>query len=518
MTAGLVVAIGLLMLGDAPPGDSAPLEERVRSLEEMNRKLIEQIEARDRAADERYKRLEAKYDTLRRDLPAKPEEPARSEPNPKTEPDSSRVGTPEHLTGNTEPRGRRGRDRVPLVAELGEGFEFETEDQEYQLRIHILDQTDAKFFVPGDQNPARSGLYIPRVRLYFEGQLTRLFDYEVSIQRSVEGVWDLLDANVNTHASDAVQLKFGRMLVPYSYDWYDHLEQYFLTPERALFPLNFGIARSAGLMIHGRPFEGRMQYAVGGFDGHLTGLADDNNTRDAVGYVNLRPFLHSERELLRGFNFGASGFLGQQVKAVHPLPLRSALQSSENDEAAQGASSVFLVFDDRAYALGGRSGGAVHAAWYGRGFSFESEIQTGRNHYALAGVPGQVSVPLSGGHAGLSYFLTGEVVDGRGPFEPLHPFRPAKGQWGPGAFEVVGRYSTLKLGDSVFSSGLADRGDWTRQAGMTDLGLNWYLTKYLKVYAFWQHIAYDTPVLINPNKGRFSNTNDLFWFRLQLYF
>ena len=205
----------------------------------------------------------------------------------------------------------------PLRATLGEGFSFKSWDDEYQLRLRVLDQTDFKVFSPGDQVPARSGLYIPRARVYFEGQLTRLFQYEVSIQRSVDGVWDLLDGNVNIVPDRRFQVRFGRMLVPYSYDWYDHLEQYFITPERALFPLNFGLSRSAGLMAHGFLFDDRLEYAAGGFDGHLTGLADNNTTRDVVGYFNLRPFLHPERfPLLRNVNVGASGFLGQQVSSA----------------------------------------------------------------------------------------------------------------------------------------------------------------------------------------------------------
>ena len=142
--------------------------------------------------------------------------------------------------------GREDNER-PLRASLGDGFTFKSEDDEYQLRLRVLDQTDFKDFIPNNQIPASSGLYIPRVRVYFEGQLTRLFQYEVSIQRSVDGLWDLLDGNVNFRPDQRFQVRFGRMLVPYSYDWYDHLEQYFITPERALFPLNFGIARSAGL-------------------------------------------------------------------------------------------------------------------------------------------------------------------------------------------------------------------------------------------------------------------------------
>ena len=76
------------------------------------------------------------------------------------------------------------------------------------------------------------------------------------------------------------------MLVPYSYDWFDHLEQYFIAPERALFPLNFGLSRQAGLMAWGTAWDDRLDWAFGGFNGHLTGLADNNPNQEAVGYFN----------------------------------------------------------------------------------------------------------------------------------------------------------------------------------------------------------------------------------------
>ena len=75
-----------------------------------------------------------------------------------------------------------------------------------------------------------------------------------------------------------------------------------------------------------------------------------------------------------------SGFLGQQVSPLHPLPLRTSLQSSENDEAAQAASSVFLNYNDTTAEFGGRSATALHLAWYAGGLSFEAEWQGGRDH------------------------------------------------------------------------------------------------------------------------------------------
>jgi hypothetical protein len=34
----------------------------------------------------------------------------------------------------------------------------------------------------------------------------------------------------------------------------------------------------------------RWQYSVGWYDGRVAGLADNNTTSDAVGYINFRPF------------------------------------------------------------------------------------------------------------------------------------------------------------------------------------------------------------------------------------
>lgn len=309
--------------------------------------------------------------------------------------------------------------------------------------------------------------------------------------------------------------------MPYSYEWYDHLEQYFIAPERALFPLNFGLSRSAGLMAHGFVLDDRLEYAVGGFDGRLDGLADNNRTRDAVGYLNWRPFLadgSGRFEALRYLNVGLSGFVGQQVAPDDFLPLRTSLQSSENDEAASAASAVFFEFAEETRALGGRSAGAAHVALYRRSFTLESEIQATRFGVTRTGGHPVTMVPVAGGHITASYFVTGEETTGRGPLDPLRPFDPFHGRHGPGAFEVYARYSQLHLGRVVFEEELADPDAWTRDVFMTDVGFNWYLNRYVRFYFDWQHSNFGSPVLLNPNTGKFGRFDDLFWVRCQIYF
>jgi phosphate-selective porin OprO/OprP len=296
---------------------STSIEDRLRALEERNHALERQYEALRsqseadrRESERRYRELAERYEAERREPRGALEVPASSLPaaGPRA-PDLERreqsasirdrnVESSDSMEGRQFEGSTAAADRdrdepptYPLQGRFDDGFLLETPDSELQLRVHIMNQTDFKVFTPNDMLPARSGLYIPRSRVYFEGRLTRGVGYEVSIQRSVEGIWDLLDGNVDFRPSEAFQLRFGRMLVPYSYDWYDHLEQYFITPERGLFPLNYGLSRTAGLMAHGTLGDGRLQYALGGFDGRLAGVADNNTTRDLVGYLNARPFL-----------------------------------------------------------------------------------------------------------------------------------------------------------------------------------------------------------------------------------
>lgn len=402
-----------------------------------------------------------------------------------------------------------------LVSRFDDGFVVSTEDDEFELRIRMLEQTDFKLFLPRDQEPARSGAYIPRFRAYFEGHVTRSFEYELSLQRSVEGEFDVLDANINFRPTESFQVKVGRFLVPYSYDWYDHLEQFFITPERALFPLNFGLSREAGVMAWGEPNEGSLQYALGLFSGQQSGLADTNTTRDAVAYLNVRPFRDTGYTLLENLNIGGSGALGDQAFAEEPLPIRTSIQSSENDEAAQAASSVILEYEDDVVLLGSRRQAALHAAWYVCQLSLETEVQYGEFRYRTP--TGDPILPVYGYYVSAGYFLTGEEVSGRSLVKPLRPFNPASGQFGPGAIEAFCRFSHLSLGQEVFSEGLADAADWTRRASMIDLGWNWHPNRYVKFSFDWQVTLPDTPVLIVPDTGEHADQLHLFWARAQVF-
>lgn len=407
-----------------------------------------------------------------------------------------------------------------IEAEFGDGFTLVSEDEEYELKFHILNQVDYKFFSPKDQQPsAIDGAYIPRMRVYFEGKVGDPFRYEVSLQRSVEGVFDLLDANLDIRFREEFQIRLGRTLIPYSYTWYDHLEQYFIVPERPLFPLNFGLARTSGVQIWGNDTYRRWQYSFGLYDGRAAGLADNSTTTDAVSYLNFRPFVQQRcGGLLENFNIGGSFVLGKFRRPTELLPFRSSIQSSENDEAATSASAVFLEFNPDVVGLGDRVIGALHAAWYYGPISMETEWNASQFELLNEANEEIVDSIANGFHLTLASFITGETVRGREIVQPLRPFDPRCGLRDLGALEPFVRYSYLKLGDEVFDQGLANPEEWTNEVSMTDIGFNWYLNRYVKFYFDWQHAAYADPVLVNDETGEVSNSNDLYWVRCQFYF
>ena len=84
--------------------------------------------------------------------------------------------------------------------------------------------------------------------------------------------------------------------------------------------------------------------------------------------------------------------------------------------------------------------------------------------------------------------LTGEDGGYRGVQKPAQPFDPGKGSWG--AFELVGRYSTLQVDDAAFPL-FANPAVSASQANAWVLGVNWYLSSNLKLVVNYLHTNFE---------------------------
>ncbi|MEO6810911.1 MAG: porin [Isosphaeraceae bacterium] len=405
---------------------------------------------------------------------------------------------------------------IPAKARFGPGFEIKTEDDEYTFQFHNLTQIDYRGYWDSP-NAADGGLYhstfgLPRQWWIFSGHLTKPFEYFLAPAFGFDGL-NLLDAFLNIHYDDRLQFKIGRFKTPFTYEFYNVPTNALITPEWSLFFNNYGLNRDVGAMAWGQLFKKKFDYAVGLFNGSRNFFIDRNNTPDVVASLDGRPFGDREGSALENFHLGGSLDFGNQYQAVVPQVLRTNV-------ATTGSSFFgvpFLAFNNNVIESGDRALWDVHTAWYYKQISAIAEYAGGFQDYATTAAPFNRShIPIQSFYAQLGYFLTGETVSARGMIKPLRDFDVRPGKRGLGAIELAGRYNHLDVGQQVFTNGLADRNLWSNRVWLLDVGVNWYLTQYVKLYFGWQHAEFGDPVSFGP--GRFQLTNDMLWSRLQIYF
>ncbi|WP_157604965.1 OprO/OprP family phosphate-selective porin [Schlesneria paludicola] len=425
-------------------------------------------------------------------------------------------------TGRAQEDGNRHVGKLALKPYYdfdSDGFRFTTEDNEFSFGVRGLVQLDGKAYSEPSPGFASSGFYTPRSRFYFEGQLTKPIQYEFSFQQTYDSV-NLLDAYVNFNYDPAFQVRLGRYKTPFTYEWYRVHIWDLLAPERSLFATNFEGQRRFGAMGWGTLFENRVEYAVGSFNTQRNGYQPFNNLQDVMAFVNFKPFYNEDRSFaLRDLQFGGSVNAGYENQPVAPAALRTNNAPSTSAVSDSGAVNFatlpFLAFNQGVTEHGGRALWELHTAWYHGGLTVLGAWQSGTESYSTAaGAPSRI--PINGWFLQAGYIFTGETIRDRTLIDPLHPFDLRPGRLGFGAFEPTARYSELTLDRRVFSDGLADPSLWTNQAKLVDIGLNWYLNKFVKVYFDWEHAMFGSPV--SSASGHPQQANDLFWIRTQIYF
>ncbi len=432
------------------------------------------------------------------------------------------VGGGSSRKANAQDVGNRRLGKIPIKARYDYeryGLLFSTEDDELTMKVNLMMQADAKIYSPAGQDPTQSGWYVPRSRIYFTGRLTKPIAYHLSFQDSNGGGLQVLNAYLDFARDERFQIRVGRFKTPYTYEFYKIPVYELLAPERSIYNINFQGNRQIGAMAWGEVFDGRLEYAVGPFDGPRNSFQDFNSTPDIFAFVNLTPFLKSETKWLQNFNIGGSLDWGVQNNPVSPASLRTNQQTATDvptsTSAASSSTVPFLGFNSNVRERGVRELWELHAAYFNKGLSMIAAWDAGFDSYATTGNR-PISVPVGGFSVQAAYLLTGETVNDNALIDPIHPFDIRPGRFGLGAIQPSARYSTISLGRQVFTGGFADPNQWTDHVQLTDVGFNWYLNKWTKVYFDWQHAMFASPIVLSPGKSQL--TSDLFWFRFQFYY
>lgn len=411
--------------------------------------------------------------------------------------------------------GIRGQRQTPLKVRVGNGFEFISDDEEFQLQFHQQTQTDYRIFSPNGDYTYHDAIVFPRVRFFLNGRMTKQWEYMFSINRGF-GTIDILDAWVNYHPFDEFQIKVGRFMTPFNYEQFAIQNMWLIAPERSLFTSNLGLNRQLGAQVWGQAFDKRVDYAGGVFDGPRNSYEDFNNAKDIMTYVNARPFEQGDG-FFKFFNLGGSFSYGAQNNPTIPRSWRTAANAS-NSGTAETVAPPFYTFNSSVVERGVRSFWSGHMALFYKHLSVVGDYNSGILRYApKATARDSVTIPVTGYSLSAGYFITGEEVDRRTIVEPLRPFSIRRKDLGPGAIELVARFHTIDFDPDMLTKSLTNPALWTNRVWSTNLGVNWYLTKYVKAFFDWQHNEFGSPVFYGPPDLK-SLTNNIFWMRVQLYY
>lgn len=432
------------------------------------------------------------------------------------------------------------------------GATWQSSDRYFSLTFHNLSQLDLREpFQQGD--PLHGGFIIPRQRWYFEGKVGDFANFVTSINRGY-ATFDVLDsyADFIVHP-EWLSFRVGRMKTPSQYEYISIDEANLIGPERSIYVQNFAGNRQLGAMAHGRLFNRRIEYYAGAFNGLRRSFEDFNSSRDYFFYLDYRPFIQTDIDWLKGLHLVATDNFGEERQPLSPIALRTMNQLS-NSNAAAFVSPTILEFNNSVFENGPRNFYSYETVYYYRSWGFLSGFQGGYQDYSVlttttpsapkSGTPAsavtsplantrqnannefldvnspiRTHVPIYGWSFQTWYFLTGEEITRRRYLvEPRRPFGYYDGFLHPGAIELFAKVSDLQLGDSAFRGGIVNRALWTNRAFAPEIGVNWYLTHFVKFTFDYQHVFLGSPVVLDEATNKFTKGYDLLLFRTQLFF
>jgi phosphate-selective porin OprO/OprP len=121
-----------------------------------------------------------------------------------------------------------------------------------------------------------------------------------------------------------------------------------------------------------------------------------------------------------------------------------------------------------------------------------------------------------------SYWLTGERdypgngFQGYSTIAPRKPWRPSRGQYGPGAWQIAAQWSELNVGTGDFARGFADPATSTNRMGQMMTGVNWWPNRYTRLSFDYVWTGLNRAIPINGPEP--IDDWGTFWLRFAMFF
>ncbi len=380
----------------------------------------------------------------------------------------------------------------PLTAGWQNGFVIQSANADYRLQLNFILQVDGRFAIDDPQNNVTSTFALRRLRPILQGRVARFFDFFFQPDFA-GGIVNIRDAYVDTRFSPAFRVRVGKGKEPFGLERL-HGAAYLTFVERAL-PTAVAPDRDIGVQVLGDLAGGVVNYAAGLFNGVADGAAadlDNNDGKDFVGRVVVRPFAKAPSRPLGGLGLALAGSTGEQ-----PAVLSSFKSSGQQ---------TFFTYDRAAIGDGTRNRYSPQGFYYHKSLAAFGEYIHSRGKVIKGSTADDISV-RSWLIAG-SFVVTGEAASDRG-VKPTTVFDPGKHTWG--ALQLAARYHVLAVEPRAVTLGFAAPGA-SREAKAFTAGANWYLNPFVKWAFNFERTVFDG----DPNGAR--HAENVILFRNQISF
>jgi phosphate-selective porin OprO/OprP len=398
-------------------------------------------------------------------------------------------------------------------------FHFSDDDDEFTVNLTNQITVDGTFYDRQNIPTNEKGFNVPFARSFLYGNITKDWQYQVGVQGSL-GSFNLLDLWMSYRFSDALSLRVGKGLAPPLYEYYAFSPA--LEPVITNSPLfQLAAKRPIGAMFSGTLFDHRVQYWSGVSNGAASTFYALHRNVEYNGAIDITPFKETDTAF-EGLGAGVGFSAGEQD---YKLNQGDGIGFTNNGEATTNASFVtsvgvpFFAYNPDVRTQGMRTVVAPHVYYYGR-LSILAEYINFSRVLADRNTIGRST--QRGYYVNASYYLTGESdfkgngFQGYATTEPLKPFIPSKGLYGPGAIQIAAQYAELNVGDGDFARGFADPTRFTNRMEQVMVGINWWPNRYTRLSFDYMWTWFNRAIPITgPEPIDSFNT---FWFRYAMFF
>ena len=381
-----------------------------------------------------------------------------------------------------------------ITASLRDGVHFRSADGNLDITLAGYAGIHYRFTAHRPQDNARTlpdSWFIRQLRPELFGTIYKDFDFRVQLDfptgNGLAGTpsaatGTVQDAYIGWKYYPQASIRLGQFKEPFGQE--QTTPDRFLDFDERSQGDRFVPSRDLGAMIYGKLFDGILGYEAGYFNGNGRGLTDANKGKELAGRIRLQPFATApDGFLFKHLRFGIAGTTGTVQNA-------SVATATGLDVTSANLGILFLdstagTFDGARKRLGGEF------TWNIGPVGIRGEVWRRVDHVNVGAFDNE-RLEITAWNASLSWLMTGEQKPVETRVSPAESFDPRTGDWG--ALELAVRVDRLRIDDDVFALGIAPRAGNANVVTGTTIGLNWYLTRHIRISPNFVWEVFDDPV------------------------